>query len=82
MGRGFVNYDLDIHVYYADMPYSIKSNVVENADGSYTLYLNSRLSHEANLKGYLHELRHICNNDLEFCNDVQETEFRTHNLKG
>ena len=48
MGRSFVNYDLDVHIYYVDMPYSIKSNIVENTDGSYTLYLNSRLSHEAN----------------------------------
>ena len=48
-----------INVLYADMPGAIRSYVVSNTDSSYTVVLNSRLSHEQNLLSYQHELYHI-----------------------
>ena len=60
------------------MPCSISSNIVDNGDGSYTLYLNSRLSYEKNLEGYLHEMKHINNNDFNSFEDIQKIESRTH----
>lgn len=68
----FINYD--VHIYYLDMPCSVASNVVENPDGSFTLYLNSRMTHERNIKGYLHEVKHLKNDDLNNCCNVQKTE--------
>lgn len=68
----YTNYE--IYIYYVDMPYSVTSNVVENEDGSYSIYINSRMSYEKQIEGYEHELKHIMNNDLEYCGDVQYTE--------
>ncbi len=72
--RSYVSYDTEIYIYYIDMPYSIDSNVVENPDGSYSLYLNSRLTYERNMEGYIHELRHIQNNDFSDVRDIHTTE--------
>ena len=54
-----------INVVYADMPTRIRSYVVANADTSYTIILNSKLSHEQNLKSYYHEIEHIKNGDYD-----------------
>ena len=54
-----------INVLYADMPSAIRSYVVSNTDSSYTVVLNSRLSHEQNLLSYQHELCHIQNGDYD-----------------
>lgn len=64
----------DVFIYYVDMPCSVASNIVENPDGSYTIYLNSRMTHERNIKGYLHEIKHLSSNDLNECSNVQEIE--------
>lgn len=55
----------NVNVVYADMPVSVHSYVVVNADESYTIVINSRLSHEQNLVSYNHELYHILNGDYE-----------------
>ena len=59
-----------------DMPVSIKSYVRENADDSYTIVINSRLSREQQKICYRHELEHI--NRLDFyarkCADEIENE--------
>lgn len=55
----------NIYVVYADMPVSVRSYVVVNADESYTIVINSRLSYEQNLVSYNHELDHILNGDYE-----------------
>ena len=55
----------NIYVVYADMPVSVRSYVVVNADESYTIVINSRLSYEQNLVSYNHELYHILNGDYE-----------------
>lgn len=55
----------EVYIYYVDMPCSVASNLAQNPDGSYTLYLNSRLTCEKQLKGFLHELRHLENNDFD-----------------
>lgn len=78
MDKSCVGNNANIYIYYVDMPCSISSNVVDNGDGSYTLYLNSRLSYEKNIEGYLHELRHINNDDFNSFEDIQKIESRTH----
>ena len=54
-----------INVVYSDMPTRIRSYVVANADTSYTIILNSKLSHEQNLKSYYHEIEHIKKGDYD-----------------
>lgn len=74
MGRFFTEYTSEVYVYYLDMPCSIDSNIVENPDGSFTLYLNSRMTHERNIEGYLHELIHIRKGDLYSTSNIHDVE--------
>lgn len=55
----------NINVIYLDMDTAIRSYVVSNKDMTYTVVLNSRISHEQNLISYAHELSHINNGDYE-----------------
>lgn len=54
--------------------------VVENEDGSYTVIINSRLSHRSQLDAYHHAMSHIQNNDFEKI-DVQTIEAAAHKVK-
>ena len=55
----------------------VNAVVTENEDGSHSIFINAGLSHDQRKKSYLHELRHINNNDFEKY-DVQEIEYNTH----
>ena len=61
-----------------DMPCDCRGCVVENSDGEHCIVLNSRMSHEMNIKSYIHELRHIKNGDLRSCEDVNVVESYCH----
>ena len=66
-----------INVQILDMDTMIPEHLVKNADDSYTIFLNARLSKDSQLKYYYHALKHITEND--FCkNDVQKIESETH----
>lgn len=61
-----------------DMDTKIPEQLVKNSDNSYTIFLNTRLSRESQLKSYYHALTHI--RDDDFCKEnVQEIEFEAHN---
>lgn len=55
----------NVYVNLSDLPAAVRSFVVANADQTYTIMLNSRLSREQNLISYQHELAHIMNGDYE-----------------
>lgn len=38
---------------------------VDNKDGTYTIFINSRLNLEQQQLGYIHELEHILNGDYD-----------------
>ncbi len=68
----------DINVQIMDMDTMVPEHLVKNADDSYTIFLNARLSRDSQLKYYYHALRHITEND--FCKkDVQKIEYEAHN---
>ncbi len=69
----------NIYVVYADMPVSVRSYVVVNADESYTIVINSRLSYDQNLVSYNHELDHILNGDYEKGGSADLIEISAHN---
>ena len=61
---------------FQNLPYKIKGFAVYNSnDDYYTIVLNSRLSHDQNLKTYIHELKHINNND--FYSELTATKLET-----
>lgn len=51
--------------------------VAVNEDGSYTIFINSRQSHNRQLEAYSHALKHIENNDFQK-EDVQSIEHFAH----
>ena len=64
---------------YLDLPYKIKGFAVHNScEDFYTIVLNSRLSYAQNLKTYIHELKHIENNDFYSSLDVNTLETLAH----
>ena len=59
------------------MDTKIPEHLVKNADDSYTIFLNARLSQESRVKSYYHALRHIQEQDFEKQN-VQDIEIQAH----
>lgn len=76
--KGVVIMD-NINVVYVDMPAGVRSYVVLNSDESYTIVINSRLSHEQNLLSYYHEIDHILNGDYEKGCSADLIEISAHN---
>lgn len=68
----------NINVQFLDMDTKIPEHLIKNADDSYTIFLNSRLSHEEHIKSYLHAIKHINENDFDKV-DVQKIENSAHN---
>lgn len=72
-----LNDDYNINVQILDFGNSIPATVTINDDGSFSIFLNARLSYERRLEAYLHEIRHIQNQD--FCNEISVNEMETVN---
>lgn len=54
----------DYFVYYDFFPYSIRGLVTTNEDGTYSIFLNKRYPLSVLKKTFLHEVRHIENEDF------------------
>ena len=59
------------------MDMTVNEVVTENEDGSYTIFINSRLNYEKRLKAYLHAMKHIEGDDFQK-DDVQNIEYLAH----
>lgn len=55
----------DIGVYLIDMDTAVEEQVNYNADGSFSIFVNSRLTCERQMVAYQHALLHIVNLDFE-----------------
>ena len=56
----------DVNVQVIDLKTTNQSEVVtENEDGSYTIFLNARLTQERRAEAYEHAMRHIMNDDFK-----------------
>lgn len=53
--------------------------VMENEDGTYTIFINARLSYESQLEAYKHAMKHINEEDFQK-SDVQNIELNAHDL--
>lgn len=62
-----------IGVYFLDMDCLIDEQVIFNEDGSYSIFINSRLNHERQMLAYQHALTHIMNDDFskENADDIE-----------
>ena len=54
----------DVNTLLVDLPGTIKAFVAKDTDDFYTIYLNSRLSHEQNVVSFMHEMEHIEKDDF------------------
>lgn len=54
----------DVNTLLVDLPGTIKAFVAKDTDDFYTIYLNSRLSHEQNVVSFIHEMEHIEKDDF------------------
>lgn len=72
----------EINVFIIDFPYgtTARETVTLNEDGSYSIFINARMSHEMQLKAYEHALDHIKNNDFYADRSVQEIEAERHGI--
>lgn len=71
------NATADIFVHLMNFPDKTKETVCPNEDGSFTIFINSRLSYEGQLKAYNHAMKHIKNEDFNK-SDVQTVETVAH----
>lgn len=63
-----------------DLPTRVRGLTCPNADGSYTVFLNARLSADQQREAYRHELSHIQGDDFERA-DVQQIELHAHGIQ-
>lgn len=71
--------DDDIFTQILDMDPMVTEQVVRNVDGTYTIFLNAKLSWERIMLAYYHARKHILNNDFEKTN-VDNIETNAHAL--
>ncbi len=57
-----------------------KEAVVENEDGSYTIFIESSLDSAQQRESFLHALKHILGDDFNK-NDVNDIESKAHRLE-
>lgn len=67
----------NVFVHLVDLPESVKGRVIPNEDDTYTIVINSKISHDAQLLTYQHEIEHIKNGDFQK-SDVQQIEAIAH----
>lgn len=68
----------NIFTHIIDMPCGVWGHCNCNTDGSYSIFINARLSYEMQQQVYLHELRHINKDDFsKFDVAMIESDIRT-----
>lgn len=68
---------IDFQTFLMPLPGKVNEAVVENEDGSYTIFIEETLSPEYRKKTFLHALKHLTGNDFEKF-DIQEIEHEAH----
>lgn len=74
MEATYLEDDYNINVQILDFGNSIPAVVTINDDGSFSIFLNARLTYEKRLEAYWHEIRHIQNQDFYSEMSVDELE--------
>ena len=64
----------DYFVRIVDLPPQVGGMVTPNNDGTYSLYLNSKKSHDQNIESYFHEVDHIENDDFYREDPIEDIE--------
>lgn len=64
-----------IGVYFLNMDTAVEEEVLLNEDGSFSIFINSRLNWERQMAAYQHAIRHIMQNDFnkEYADDIEKS---------
>lgn len=64
----------DIGVYFLNMDTAVHEEVHLNTDGSFSIFINARISHEQQMRAYHHAIKHIMENDFnkENVDDIEK----------
>lgn len=54
----------DIGVYFLNMDTAVEEEVHPNEDGSFTIFINARISNDRQMLAYQHALQHIMQDDF------------------
>lgn len=57
-----------------NLPWGVHGCVTPNDDGTFSIYLNARDTHERNIKAYWHEVGHIVRDDFYNGLPIEEVE--------
>ena len=63
----------DIGVYFLDMDHAIEEEVTANEDGSFSIFINARISQARQMAAYQHAIAHILRDDFSK-DDADEIE--------
>lgn len=66
----------NVFLRYIPLPATVKGLTIQDSEGNYNVYLNARLTHEANLDTFQHEIQHIRNDDFSKYAHIREIERR------
>lgn len=70
---------IDYRVHFIKFPTGkVKESVVENEDGSFTIFIDDALNREMQEEAFSHAMKHIMGDDFSK-NDVDKIEFNAHN---
>ncbi len=64
----------NIFLRYISLPHTVKGLTVQDEAGDYNVYINTRLTYEANQQTLQHEVQHIANNDFNKLSHVRKIE--------
>ena len=69
-------------VRYANLPTTIPGFSIRTPDEYTTIILNARCGHNKNIESFMHEMKHISDDDFYSIESVDAIELRTHGGKG
>ena len=64
----------NVFIHIMNLPDGTREMVSPNEDGTYSIFLNAKLSNEGQLKAYRHAMQHIARDDFDSYADVQTIE--------
>ena len=68
----------DMNVVYMELPAGVNETVTPNPDGTFTVFISTRISQMKRLQAYQHALWHIQHDDFYRDASVQEIESEAH----
>lgn len=64
----------NIYLRYIALPPTVKGLTVQDESGDYNVYVNARLTYEANRQTLQHEIKHIAGNDFSNFLHIKDIE--------